>query len=44
MYAIGSCSESCEGLRSVLRLGQVAVIWLFPEEVVFELGSEELAR
>ena len=44
MCTIGNCSECCEGLQGVLRLGQVAVILLFPEEMVFELGSEGLAR
>lgn len=44
MRVIGSRSECCEGLQSVLRLAQVSVIWLLPEEMVLELGSEGLAR
>lgn len=44
MCVIGNCSECCEGLQSVLRLAQVSVIRLLPEEMVLELGSEGFAR
>lgn len=34
---------SAVGDLCVLRLAQVSVTWLFPEEMVLELGSEGLA-